>query len=313
MLKRKALRKIFMATLSVFIALVIYIIPNKISTNVIYTNKEIEFIKKETYHKIYLLNDDNFLVEHKILIENMNDVDKIKCIISNLMISNKKNPDNLKGLIPVETKLLSIDVRNNIIHLNFSKELLNISEEIEESLIESLVYSLCNIKNIKGLSIYVEGNTLEKTPSGKNSLPPILNKSYGINKIYNLSNNKDIIRTDLYYVTKINNQNYYVPVTKYMNDDRNKIEIIIESLTSNYIYENNLMSFLNKNIKLNSYKIDEGIFVLELNDKIFSNKFDIKEEVEYTLMQSVFNSYDVDSVLLLVKGMNFSKKYTRSN
>ena len=52
---------------------------------------------------------------------------------------------------------------------------------------------------------------------------------------------------------------YYVPVTKYINDDREKVKIIIEELKSSYLSEVNLMSFLNSNVNLIDYNVENLI------------------------------------------------------
>ena len=86
----------------------------------------------------------------------------------------------------------------------------------------------------------------------------------------------------LYYLDKISNQNYYVPVTKYLNDDREKINIIIDNLSSNYIYESSLVSLLNQNTELINYEIEDEIMTLNFNNSIFTHD-KILEEVTYTI------------------------------
>ena len=48
-------------------------------------------------------------------------------------------------------------------------------------------------------------------------------------------------------------------MTKYINDSRDKIQIIIEELTTSYIYEDNLMSFLNSKVELIDYKEENDV------------------------------------------------------
>ena len=57
-------------------------------------------------------------------------------------------------------------------------------------------------------------------------------RSYGINKEYNITSLKDLNDVTLYYVSKYNDVNYYIPVTKYINSNEDKIKIIIEELSS---------------------------------------------------------------------------------
>ena len=58
----------------------------------------------------------------------------------------------------------------------------------------------------------------------------VLNKNIGINNEFLFNSRYDISRVVIYYVDKIDNKTYFVPVTKYLNDTREKIEIIIDEL-----------------------------------------------------------------------------------
>lgn len=98
--------------------------------------------------------------------------------------------------------------------------------------------------------LFVDGNILTKLPKTGINLPTTLDRSYGINKEYDINSTKNITNVTVYYVNKYNGNEYYVPVTKYVNDDREKIQIIVDELTSSPIYSSNLMSYLNSNTKL---------------------------------------------------------------
>ena len=95
---------------------------------------------------------------------------------------------------------------------------------------------------------------------------------------------------------------YYVPVTKYVNDDREKVNIIVEELATSYIYESNLMSFLNSNVSLLGYEEKNDIMFLNFNDYLFDGNDKVLEEVLYSIAYSVFDNYDVSMVSFLVNG-----------
>ena len=61
MLKKKALRKIFITTLTAFVLLVTYSIPNLSKDNTLKTNLEIEYITGIGTNYIYLL--DIYLIQ----------------------------------------------------------------------------------------------------------------------------------------------------------------------------------------------------------------------------------------------------------
>ena len=307
MLKRKALRKIIITTFSIITILVICIIPDKISNNN-YLNSKIDtiYVDNNNTVSIYLLGPNNYLVKTNIVVNKEKITDKIKEIIDYLIVDKcSKVPNGLSGVISKNTILNSVNIEDKIAVLDFSKDFLKTNSYLEERMIEAIIYSLIDLDGIEGISIKVEGNLLKELPISKQKVPAVLNRNYGINKVYDINNINNIEKIVLYYINIINNNNYYVPVTKYLNDDREKIKIIIDSLASNYIYESSLVSLLNSNTSLINYEIEDRKMILNFNDSIFSNN-KLLEEVIYPISESVFENYDVDSVLFQVNGKNIS-------
>lgn len=307
MIRTKALRKIFVATLSLFILLFVVTVTSREEVNVLKTNLEIEDIMGVSFNSIYLLNKDNRLVKSKILTDKLSEKEKIYSIISNLTIDNNNTiEEDLSGLIPKKTKVKEVIVGKNIVTIDFSKDILEVDKDIEKNMISSIVYSIMDLGNYTGVSILVEGESLLEFPNSKEKIPPVIDKSIGINERYNVTSRNNINKVVIYYLENINNNIYYVPVTKYLNDDREKIKIIVEELSSNYIYETNLMSFLNNNAKLLEYREEDNIMYLNFNDYLFDGNDKVLEEVIYSLAYSVFDNYDVDMVMFEVNSQKIS-------
>ena len=158
--------------------------------------------------------------------------------------------------------------------------------------------------------IHIDGEILNCLPKSGKILPSTLDRSFGVNKLYDFTDVHDITSVTVYYIKDYNNEFYYVPVTKYVNDKREKINIVIDELESSYIYNTNLMSFLNDNSKLLSVVEEEEILKLEFNDAIFSdilNK-DILEEVKYTIFLSAIDNYNIKTVIFEVDGEEIYRK-----
>ncbi len=304
MLRKKALRKIFITTMSVFIIMTIYLIP--LTEKTLETNLEFEYITDLANSSIYLLDENNYLVKTKILLDSEKTEDKIKSIISNLTISsNTKFPDKLKSLIPKNTKLNKVTIENDLVSLDFSKEFMNVNEETSLKLIESLVYSITELDDINKVNISIEGNSLETYPNTSKKLSLPLTRDIGINKEYSYTSLKDLTKVTIYYQELIDEDTYYVPVTKYLNneDNKDKINIIVEELTTSYIYEDNLRSILNENVELMDKEIvDDELLILDFNNALFDSDSKIQEEVLYMISSSVFANYNVNTVSFRVNG-----------
>ncbi len=301
MLRTKALRKIFITTLSLFVLLVAFSIPSMESDNVLRTNLEIEEVSSLATNSIYLLNNDGYLVKSRIFIDSSDKREQIAKLLSNLTVNNSNNFSNgLTALIPKGTIVREIIYGQKLVTVNFSKKILKVSKDKEKQMIAAIVYSIMDLGDIEGVSILVEGENLLSYPNSGESLPRVLDRSIGINKSYDITSRDNISKVVIYYVTQIDGDKYYVPVTKYLNDEREKIKIIVEELTTSYIHEANLMSFLNNNAALLDYREENDVMFLNFNDYLFDNNDKLLEEVIYSLAYSVFDNYDVNMVMFEV-------------
>ena len=94
-----------------------------------------------------------------------------------------------------------------------------------------------------------------------------------------------------------------------MNDNREKIKIIIDELSSSYVYNSHLLSYLNSNTKLLATEQELDTLFLVFNDYIFSDMTTKKilEEVIYTISLSVKENYDVNNIVFSVNNEEIYK------
>ena len=303
MIKTKAIRKIFTTTLSMFIILCVFSLMTINLDNTLKVNLEINDISGIGNGYVYLLSKNDYLVRKNIYLDSDDNVLNIKKALSYLIESdNNKYSSELMGVIPKDTKINEVICGDDLVTVDFSKEILNVSINHEKHMISSIVYTIMDLVDVDGVSILVDGELLRSYPNTGEVFGSVLNKSIGINNRYDITSRKDINRVILYYVDLIDEDIYYVPVTKYINDDREKVKIIIEELKSSYLSEVNLMSFLNSNVKLIDYQIENDIFFLNFDDYLFDSNDKILEEVMYTISYSIFDNYDVNMVMFLVNG-----------
>lgn len=301
MLKSRAIRKIFITTLSLFIFLVVYSLPTLDNSYVLKTNLEIESTTGLATDNIYLLNDDGYLVKSRVLLEGATLEDKIAEILDQLTVRDENHfPKGLFPYIPKGTKVLNILHGEGKVTVDFSHEFLNMDVYTEKQIISGVVFSILDLGDVEEVIILVEGEVLREYPNTKEDLSSPLTKNIGINQEYNLTSRDDISKVVIYYLSRINDEMYYVPVTKYLNDSRDKIKIIIDELSTSYIYEPNLMSFLHSQVELLDYYEQENVLFLNFNKFLFDSDDKVLEEVLYSISYSVFDNYDVSMVMFEV-------------
>lgn len=311
MLKRRFLRKIFVTSSIAVIILLIYLMPsvgdnnnnnNNFSTSVEYVNL--------TNNVIYLEDEDGLLVESYVAIVDNDIISKVKELIKNLSSASKDIiPNGLNSVMPNNIELIDVKYDENIIELNFSKELLELDNKKLIRLVEAITFTILDLDNVNGISIYVDGTNINNF---NDKIPSVLTKDFGINKKYHFKKTDNIIKYVIYYSKEIENSNYYVPITKYVNSDNNKINIVIEDLSSNYIYQPNLISVVKEKLELIDYKIDDNILVLNFNNAIFANDSEVKEEVVYPVISTIFSNFDVESVIFQANGEEILKKTAKN-
>lgn len=306
MLKRISIKKIMVSTSAILLLLIIYLIPDN-RKEIELKNKDVEYTYNNITDTIYLIDKNDYVSRTNIAGCNCSDIDKAKDLIDGLTIGGKKSniiPNGFRSIIPPDTSILDIKLEDKVLTIDFSKEFLDVSEVEEEKMVESLIYTLTSIKGIDKITIKVEGKILTNLPHSKKIIPSVLDRSYGINKEYELTTINNIDSYTVYYVNKYNDNNYYVPVTKYVNrEDTEPVKVIIKELSSSPIYETNLMSHLNAGVILNDYELDDHNLKLNFNELLLndpdSNK--ILEEVIYTIGLSMNDVYkDLETVSFYV-------------
>ena len=297
MIKKSSIRRICVATLTLFILLIIYFFPS----NDTVIKEHLSYITKDEM-PIFLVDNSDYVARTSIVKNSSETIEQIKEIIEALTKNTKKSSyirDGFKPIIPEGTKILDLKLEENILTINFSKELLNVVHCDEQKMIEAIIYSLTEIKDIKKIKILVEGKPLTNLPNSNKKLPEYLDKSYGINKIYNIDSIKETSKTTIYYLSKNKDYYYYVPVTKVSNEKTERVEIIIKELKSTPIYHTNLISYLAASANMTSYEMLENAISLSFNNYLIANikEEDILEEVKYSIALSIRDTYGINEVI----------------
>ncbi len=316
MLRKFAYNKIFRTTGMLLLLLLLLLFPASKE----YSLEDDRVVKTSSNmekNEVFLIDKDGYVARCKVNISADNDEKYAKKLIELLIIGGKyeeKIPNGFKAILPTDLKINSVSINGSDITIDVSNDIYELRKKDDELAIEALTFNLTSIDGISNLYINVDGSPLKTfTISGRNVVQPFSKKD-GINKIYDVINYKNVNNVIVYYVSRGNNNYYYVPVTKVTNDNRDKIKIIIDELTSSHIYETNLMSFLNYNAKLLNYDITDGTLTLNFNNFLFDdeNTKSILEEVIYSISLSVRDNYNVKEVVFNVEGKEITKSVIKN-
>jgi len=257
-----------------------------------------------TFLFISLLDSSSFVSRTNLRVQSEETLDIAKEILEILTIGSPKSiyiPSLFEPIIPKDTKILSVDLQDQVLKVNFSKEFLKIKTGLEEKMIECIVFSLTELEDVSGVLLFVDGKKLEKVPNTNTSLPPLLTRDIGVNKIYNIDTLKNVSKTTAYYFAKQEDTTYYIPVTLLENNEKDKVEIIIERLKSMPNVNTNLMSYLNASTELSNYELKEEEVFLSFSNLLYEGiqSDEILEEVKYSISLSIMDSLNVKDVIFL--------------
>lgn len=308
MINRFSKNKIYKVLVIFLIVFLLYLFPKKEE----YSLNVKTVMDENKYHDIFLIDKNNMVAKTKIVTTSNSKEGLIKELVESLIIDGKyvdRVPNGFTQMLPSDTKILNINLNNNIIDLNFNNKLFDVKSSDERKVLESIIYTLTSIKDVQGVRILIDGKTLNKMPKTGELLDEVLNRKIGINKDYNIDDIKNITNVTIYYTSKFNDQIYYVPVTKYMNSNDNKIKIIIDQLTSRMSYNSNLISYLNSNLELLDYSFNEDQLDLNFNQYLFDNEDNKKvlEEVIYSISYSVEDTLNVSNIKFFVNNKEIKK------
>lgn len=294
MIKVFTFRRISIATLLLLLAVILYSYPEEINENVIEENTCDNI-------NIYLVNPDDYVV--MTTIDTNKDLDdKVNTIIKGLIYGNGK----LDGVMNKDVKLLDYSIDDDLIKLNFNKKFLEISVNDEEKMIESLIYSFTSLENINKIMIFVEGEKLNELPNSHKRLDLYLDRSYGINKVIDITSIIDTKMITVYYPS---DPDYYVPVSYIVNDSDDKINIIVKYAKTNKFNNSNLSSHLDYQVELMNYEATENEVFLNFNEVLLDSVYDgkLKEEVKYALSYSIFDTLGVENVVFSINSVKIDE------
>ena len=316
MLRKFAYNKIFRTTGMLLLLILLILFPASKE----YSLEDEKLVKTSSSIKkreVFMLDKDNYIARCKVDLLVDTSLDYAKKLIELLIIGGKyeqKIPNGFKAILPSDTKINSVKLNGNDITIDLSNDFYELNKNNDIKAIEALTYNLTTINDVSNLYINIDGNKLTYLPSSKVNVTQPFTRKDGINKSYDVTDYKGTSETTIYYVSKNNLGYYYVPVTKINNDNREKIKIIVDELTSSHIYETNLMSFLNYNTKLLDYNLNDDTLTLNFNNFLFddADKKSILEEVIYSISLSVRDNYNVKEVIFTVNGNEITKSVLKN-
>ena len=161
-------------TVLLILGIIIYLILNSETTETIIEYEPQEEISDEQMRKtiisLYYINkktndvvSEGKLIDTKILLN-----EPYKEIFM-MLTEDPKNKD-LESAIPIGTKINKIELKNNILYLDLSKEFINNHKggiKEEKATIKSIVNTMSELTEVEGIKILIDGKENKEFKDGK--------------------------------------------------------------------------------------------------------------------------------------------------
>ncbi|NBI07224.1 GerMN domain-containing protein [Senegalia massiliensis] len=238
---------------------------------------------------IYYKSDKNLLVPIKRKISW--DTGIAKKTLSYMVNNDKNQTDMVKsGLNPVlptgsEVIGMSVDEETGLAKVNFSKEILNTNDKVEEvSLVNAVVYTLTEFPTINKVQFMIDGGIKETLTYGTDVFDPIERRD--INLVDNNGDSKVVV----YYKGTTNGEyEYYVPVTKTVTAPSPDMYTALEELFEGPPESSGLYTDIPMGVELKGVEVKDGVAVVDLSG-------DTKENI---MNQQAFDSMNKNIALTL--------------
>lgn len=176
----------------------------------------------------------------------------------------------LVALLPAETAILGLTIRDGLARVDFSSEFLTFPAERERLVLNGLVHTLSEFPTVHEVELLVEGQKPDLP--GKTSVAEPLNRDFGLN--LEISGGIDSFegteRISLYYLMPTSAQSLFVPVTRVIKIPDNRIAAIVEELLLGPAPGGTLFSAIPRGLSLNHVEVKGNKVTIRFTGKVAS-------------------------------------------
>lgn len=260
-----------------------------------------ETVVAKTNKRIYLVSSDDLTIPLTVGLPKRDTTQEMMVEVFGLLKENSKaNTGSIKGLIPKDTKLNSLEVFEGELILDVSEEFLNYQTAAEGKLLESIVYTYSEFPEVETISLYVDGKQLKTLPKNNTKVSLCLTPKMGINREGLAASDvsgKQMV--NVYYQKKIDDKNYMVPVSQYV-DKNDSLELQLVNAINAPLQTEKGLKKLSEYSYISEIQEDNGDdFVLNLKDDALLEEGVVKRSL-YDLVSLTLDSF-VDGVEISLK------------
>lgn len=257
--------------------------------------------------ELYLINKDGYVVPQTLTLPKTTSVAKqaLEYLVANGPVTDML-PNDFRAVLPEDTQV-SVNIKDGVAVVDFSKEFKNYQPEDERKILEAVTWTLTQFDSVKKVKLQMTGHDLTEMPVNGTPISENLSRATGINldtaDVTDITNTKPVT---VYYIGGEEGAYYYVPVTKRVNtSEKNNIVAVVNELVKGPNTKSNLASEFMPDVELlEAPKVENGKVTLNFNESIYGSFEEkiVSEHLLNALVLSLTEQKGIESVAVTVDG-----------
>lgn len=228
----------------------------------------------------------------------------------NLLVDEPGTRENLAqvGLLPVlpnGTEVIGMSINEGLAKVNFNENFLSYNTEVEEeTIVQSLVYTLTEFESIDKVQLLVDGKEISKLSFGTNVKNPLERQNINLS----LEIGEEEVPVTVYYKTTTNGEDsFYVPVTKPVNAIKPDIKTVLSSLIEGAPEGTGLYSELPAGVALNDVYVKNQVAYIDFSPEI-ENMPDNKDHQQSMIYELGLTLREIEPTISQVRILSGGKE-----
>jgi germination protein M len=215
-------------------------------------------------------------------------------------------PEDFRAMIPQGTQIKSYkyDKEQKLAIVDFSEPFANYNPQDERKIIESITWTLTAMTGIEKVEIWHEGAKLPEMPIAGYPLDEPLTRAVGINiEAADGVNYAQSTPVTLYFSAQtLNEEQYYVPVTRLVPRSSAPLQTAVEQLISGPLNKKELTSVLLPDVSIKNIAEKDDVVTLDLEDEFYQDGEKLPAEMLQALVLSVTENSEASTVQITLNG-----------
>lgn len=256
--------------------------------------------------ELYLLDQNGMVAPQSISMAL--EEDEVKTLVDHLVQEGpitEQLPNGFQAVLPAGTEVVESEVdKHGVATVDFNTDFNDYHPSQELQILQSLTWTLTQLDDVDRVKLKMNGEELTVMPQNDTPIGEGYTRDHGIN--LEMNDQADLVATTpvvVYFLAQNNEETYYVPVTRRVNENQDKYEAVINELLDGPSYTSQLLTDFREEVALmDAPTFEDGTLHLDFNEGLLSqlNGTAMSEEALNMLILSLTEQEEVEQVSLSI-------------